>query len=253
MEQQAETQATMSQDQLKIMTDMVQQLFRERELTNLTVYPEIFEALPSIEEDFFKTSFTEEERKIEILSCSKASLMKCIPPPLIDSASSAVKKADSELYRIQLALAQATQPIDYYVHCRIQKTPGINTALDPEVTFARTMHALLTDIAYAVTQARLDNLHKSLNPHRKPKQLVESDTKLLMDQEALDALIFKKPAAKRQRLQPFRRRQKNTIPKDTYIGKNAISQKANATIASESSLSNRNADSQSIFRGKGSQ
>ncbi|OMJ27954.1 hypothetical protein AYI69_g2585, partial [Smittium culicis] len=71
MEQQAETQATMSQDQLKILTDMVQQLLRERELTDLTVYPELIEALPSIEEDFFRTPLTEEERKIAIHSCPK--------------------------------------------------------------------------------------------------------------------------------------------------------------------------------------
>ncbi|OMJ12599.1 hypothetical protein AYI70_g9005 [Smittium culicis] len=80
MEQQAETQATIGQDQLKILTDMVQQLLRERErnaetedpyvttripVTDLTVYPELTEALPSIEEDFFRTPLTEEEHKIE--------------------------------------------------------------------------------------------------------------------------------------------------------------------------------------------
>ncbi|OMJ19946.1 hypothetical protein AYI70_g4415 [Smittium culicis] len=113
MEQKAETQATVGQDQLKILTDMVQQLLRERErnaetedpyvttripVTDLTVYPELTEALPSIEEDFFRTPLTEEERKIAIHSCPKTSSMSYIPPPLNNSALSAVKKADSVLH-----------------------------------------------------------------------------------------------------------------------------------------------------------
>ncbi|OMJ21360.1 hypothetical protein AYI69_g5848 [Smittium culicis] len=113
MEQQAETQATMSQDQLKILADMVQQLKHETErsaetedpyvttmipVTDLTVYPELTEALPSIEEDLFRTPLAEEERKIAIHSSPKTSSMNYIPPPLNDSASSAVKKADSVLY-----------------------------------------------------------------------------------------------------------------------------------------------------------
>ncbi|OMJ08407.1 hypothetical protein AYI69_g11075 [Smittium culicis] len=213
MEQQAETQATMSQDQLKTLNDIVQQLFRENERNAETEDPY---ALTSIEEDFFRTPLTEEERKIAIYSCPKTSSMNYIPPPLGDSASSAVKKADSVLYGIQLSPAQATRPIDYYVHRRVQEIPGINTALYPEVTFAITMRALLSVIAATVTQERLDNLHKGLDLPGKPTQLVESDTKPHIDQEALETLISKKPVVKRQRVQPFRRRQQNTIPNDTY-------------------------------------
>ncbi|OMJ28196.1 hypothetical protein AYI69_g2339 [Smittium culicis] len=136
MEQEAVTQAPMEQDQLKLLTDLVQQLLRERNnarepedphvttripVTDLTVYPELIEALLSIEEDFLRSPLTEEERKIAINSCPKTSSMNCYPPPLKDSASSAVKKADSVLYGIQLALAQATRPIDYYVHRRIHR------------------------------------------------------------------------------------------------------------------------------------
>ncbi|OMJ18633.1 hypothetical protein AYI69_g6930 [Smittium culicis] len=153
--EQANTQAPMSQEQLMMLTEMVQQLFREinREqepedphvttripVTDLTSYPALTEALPSIEEDFFRSPLTEEERKIAIHSCPKA-----------------------------------------------------------------------TDIAATVTQARLGNLHKGLDLPGKPTQLVESENKPLMDQEALETLIVKKPVAKRQRVQPFRKLQQKPL------------------------------------------
>ncbi|OMJ08547.1 hypothetical protein AYI70_g11472 [Smittium culicis] len=122
------------------------------------------------------------------------------PPPLNDSESTAVKKADTALYGIQVALAQATRLIDYFFHRRIKDNPGLDTSEDPEVMFASTMRALLSDVAATVTQARLDNLNKGLELPGKPTQLVEPDTKPLMDQEALDALISKKPTAKPETL-----------------------------------------------------
>ncbi|OMJ14704.1 hypothetical protein AYI70_g7726 [Smittium culicis] len=152
--------------------------------------------------------------------------MNYIPRPLNDSASSAMKKAESVPYGIILFLAQATLPIDYYFNRRIQETPGINTALDSEVTFDSTMH----------------NLYEELDLPDKPTQLVDSDTKPLMDQEALDFLISKKPMAKRKRAQPFRRRQQNTISKDTYSSKTATTQSANSATAAEANSSNKTAN-----------
>ncbi|OMJ14875.1 hypothetical protein AYI70_g7622 [Smittium culicis] len=126
--EQSNTQAPMSQEQLIMLTEMVQQLFRERNreqepedphvttripVTDLTSYPALTEALPSIGEDFFRSPLTEEERKIAIHSCPRTSSMNYTPPPLNDTASSTVKKTDSTLYGIQLALAQATRPIGY--------------------------------------------------------------------------------------------------------------------------------------------
>ncbi|OMJ27816.1 hypothetical protein AYI69_g2739, partial [Smittium culicis] len=240
MEQQAETQANMSQDQLKYwltwyrysyVKENVTQKPRIRTIpiTYLTAYPELTEALPLIEEDFFRTPLTEEERKIAIHSCPKTSSINYIPPPLSNSASSAVKKADTVMYEIQLALAQATRPIDYYVHRRIQETPGNNTALS----------------------LKSHNLHKGLDLPGRPTQLVESDTKPLMDQEALDTLMSKKPVVKRQRVQPFRRSQQNTIPMDTYSSNTATVQSTNAATTAEANSSNSTADRQSNFRGRG--
>ncbi|OMJ08239.1 hypothetical protein AYI70_g11672 [Smittium culicis] len=187
MEQQAETQATVGQDQLKILTDMVQQILRERERNAETK----IQTHTLIEEDFFRTPLTEEERKIAIHSFPKTSSMNYFPPPLNDSASSVMEKDDSLLYVIQLSLAQATRKIDYYIHSRIQQTPKINTDSETEATFASITRFLLADIAATVTQAKLDNLHKVLDHPRKTTQLIESDNKPLMDQEALEVLISK--------------------------------------------------------------
>ncbi|OMJ28054.1 hypothetical protein AYI69_g2484 [Smittium culicis] len=140
--------------------------------TDLSVYPEIFIALPSIEEDFFSTPLTEDERKDAIYSCPKSSSMNYQPPPLKDSSSAAVKKADTTLHGIQVALAQSTRPIDYYVHRRIQKTPEV-TPEDPHIIFANTMRVLIVDITTTVTQGRLYNFHKGLDLPEKPQQLVE--------------------------------------------------------------------------------
>ncbi|OMJ26897.1 hypothetical protein AYI69_g3689 [Smittium culicis] len=113
MEQIAETQAPARQDQVKALTELVQQLLRENERNQEPEDPS----------------------------------MNYSPPPLNDSASSAVKKADTALYGIQVALAQATRPIDYFVHRRILENPGLDTSEDPEVVFVSTMRALLSDVA----------------------------------------------------------------------------------------------------------
>ncbi|OMJ07777.1 hypothetical protein AYI70_g10859 [Smittium culicis] len=153
MEQVTENQAPAGQDQIKILTELVQQLLREREckqepedpyvstripVTDFSVYSELTEALPSIGENFFQTPLTEEERKVAIHSCPKN-----------------MKKTDSAIYGIQLALAQVTRPIDYYVHRRIQDNKVMETSKDREILFANTMRALLSDICATVTQESL--------------------------------------------------------------------------------------------------
>ncbi|OMJ23234.1 hypothetical protein AYI69_g5058 [Smittium culicis] len=171
MDQEDTNRVSFSQDQVKELTDMVKELLQ------------LIEALPSIEEDFFSTPLTKEERKETKLICPRT----------------AVKKADTTLHGIQVALAQATRPIDYYVHRRIQNNPQVNED-DPHILFASTIRVLLSDIASTVTQGRLDNLHKGMELPGKPHQLFEPDTKPLMDQEKLDALIASKRPEKRPRI-----------------------------------------------------
>ncbi|OMJ23593.1 hypothetical protein AYI70_g2169 [Smittium culicis] len=131
-------------------------------------------------------------------------------PPLKESAPGAGKKAEFVLNGIQIALAQATRPIDYNFYRKIQDNSGLDTSEDTEIMFASTMRALLFDVAATVTQVRLDNLHKGLDLPGKPTHIIESEIKPLMDQEALDTLIAKKPAAKRRRVQLFRNRHGST-------------------------------------------
>ncbi|OMJ14049.1 hypothetical protein AYI69_g8753 [Smittium culicis] len=70
------------------------------------------------------------------------------------------------------------------------------------------MRALLSDIAAIVTQGRLDNLHKGIELPGKPVKIVEPETKPLMEQEKLNALIAsKKPEKQSQIRKPFRGRQ----------------------------------------------
>ncbi|OMJ27375.1 hypothetical protein AYI69_g3189 [Smittium culicis] len=166
MDQEGINQVTISQDQLKELTEIVRELLREKErnakpedpfvttripLTDLAVYSELIEAILSIEEDFFHTPLTEEERKEEIHSFPKSSSMKYLSPPLKDSASTAVKKADTTLHGIQVALAQAARSIDYCVHRRVQDNPEL-TIDDQNIVFANTMRVLLFEIASMVTQ-----------------------------------------------------------------------------------------------------
>ncbi|OMJ12272.1 hypothetical protein AYI69_g9471, partial [Smittium culicis] len=157
--------------------------------------------------------------------------MNYTPPPLNDTTSSTLKKTDSTLYRIQL------------------ENPGMDTAEDTEILLRSTMRELLAEITATVTQVRLDNLHKGLDLPGKPTQFLESENKLLIDQEALDALISKKPAAKIQRVQPFCKRQKSTTSNELYSSNNVTA--PNTAAATTTEVNHRTSDRQSNFPGRG--
>ncbi|OMJ24032.1 hypothetical protein AYI70_g1862 [Smittium culicis] len=105
MIEQGINQVPVYQNQIKKLTEIVRELLREREgnkkpkdpylttripLKGFLVYPELFEALRSIEEDFFRTLLTDEERKEAIHSCTKKGSNIYLPPLLNDSLSTAV-------------------------------------------------------------------------------------------------------------------------------------------------------------------
>ncbi|PVU90120.1 hypothetical protein BB561_005020 [Smittium simulii] len=46
--------------------------------SELKIYPMLKDALPSIEEDFFRIQLTEEERKDAIYSCPRTWIMACL-------------------------------------------------------------------------------------------------------------------------------------------------------------------------------
>ncbi|OMJ16793.1 hypothetical protein AYI70_g6377, partial [Smittium culicis] len=126
-------------------------------ITNFSVYPELTEEFSSIEKDLFRSQITEKKRKIKIYSYKKTSLMKYNPPPLNDSASRTVKKADADLYQILKDLAQENRPIDHYFYRRIQDSPRLDTSEYSEVLFANTMRALQPELAATVTQKSSNN------------------------------------------------------------------------------------------------
>ncbi|PVU89760.1 hypothetical protein BB561_005169 [Smittium simulii] len=97
-------------------------------ITNLLVYPELTEALPSIK-FFFKLPLTEIERNTAIHYCPKTRSINYNLLPLNNTEISTLKKADN---------------------------PGISTAEDPATMFASTMQAPLAEIAANVTQTRID-------------------------------------------------------------------------------------------------
>ncbi|OLY80811.1 hypothetical protein AYI68_g5090 [Smittium mucronatum] len=82
--------------------------------------------------------------------------------------------------------------------------------------FANTMRTLLEDVSAMLTQSRLKDLHKGLELPGKPIQILESESKPLINQESSKALISKKPTKRRKNVQLFLGRQQNTIPKESY-------------------------------------
>ncbi|OMJ07791.1 hypothetical protein AYI70_g7529 [Smittium culicis] len=208
MDQDDTNQVPVSQETFNKLTEMFRKLLIEKErnpepedpdvttrvpLTDLAVYSGLIEALPSIEEDFFDTPLTEKEWKETIHSCHRT--------------SSVVKKVDADPHGIQIALAQATRLIDYYVYRIIQDNPQANSE-DTHIFFANTMRVLLADIAATVTQGRSDNLHKGMELPGKLQKLIEPKAKLLMEQEKHDVLISTKNPEERSRVRkPFRVRQ----------------------------------------------
>ncbi|PVU96376.1 hypothetical protein BB561_001220 [Smittium simulii] len=62
---------------------------------NKKVFPKLSEALPTIENTFFRSPLTDKKRKEAIFSCPKSSTMKYLPPAVNDIASTTTKKADS--------------------------------------------------------------------------------------------------------------------------------------------------------------
>ncbi|OMJ09934.1 hypothetical protein AYI69_g10446 [Smittium culicis] len=131
------------------------------QMCDLQTYPRLIESLPSLEEDIFRAPLSEEEKREMIHSCPRTVGNKYSPPPLNDEAPYIIKKMNTSYYSIQSFLAQATRPVDFYVHQLLQldEVPPD----DPRIMFASTMSILLAEAGTMITQARLENLHQGLN------------------------------------------------------------------------------------------
>ncbi|OMJ29739.1 hypothetical protein AYI69_g735 [Smittium culicis] len=77
-------------------------------IRDLTIYPRLLEALPSIGEDFYRSHLTEIDRRESIHSCTRTSGMEYSPPPINDTAPASSKKVDSTLlFRTQKTAGNA--------------------------------------------------------------------------------------------------------------------------------------------------
>ncbi|OMJ26866.1 hypothetical protein AYI69_g3719 [Smittium culicis] len=175
-------------------------------MCDLQTYPRLIESLPSLEEDFLRAPLSEEEKREIIHSCPRTVGMKYSPPPLNDETPYGIKKMDTSYYNIQSFLAQATRPVDFYVHQLLQLDEVPSD--DPRIMFASTMSILLAEAGTMITQARLENLHKGLNLPGRAVQVNPTCNEPLLDQSKLSELIASKKATKTSRIRPFRMRQK---------------------------------------------
>ncbi|OLY81496.1 hypothetical protein AYI68_g4393 [Smittium mucronatum] len=81
--------------------------------TYLRVHTELIEGPPLIEDDLFRTLSMEEEQNNAIYACPKIISMEYQPPPLKDSESAVVMRADTNLHENQVSLAQTIR-LFYY-------------------------------------------------------------------------------------------------------------------------------------------
>ncbi|PVZ96716.1 hypothetical protein BB558_007361 [Smittium angustum] len=115
-------------------------------LRDLQTYPEILEALPSIKEDFFKSSLTDIQRRRFLASCPRNKDMDYDPPILNKvGLSYNSRRMDSQLVDIQYRLSGITRPIDFFTHNLIQNERKIN--FEETKDFVRIMQILLADIS----------------------------------------------------------------------------------------------------------
>ncbi|OMJ17143.1 hypothetical protein AYI69_g7543 [Smittium culicis] len=172
---------------------------------DLHTYPRLMEALPSIEVDFFRSPLCDEEKRDIVQSSPRTVGVIYTPPRINYSATAPIKKLDTAYYIVQAFLAQATRPVDYYVHQLLQDEPETPTN-DSRFLFASTMRLLLSEVCTLLTQARLDNLHSELNLPESPPQLNPSISEPLIDPALLSELMATKKPTNLGGKKPFRGR-----------------------------------------------
>ncbi|OMJ27061.1 hypothetical protein AYI69_g3518 [Smittium culicis] len=108
--------------------------------------------------------------------------------------------------------------------------------------------ALLSEVAATVTRARLNNLHKELDFPGNPTQFIESETKPLIEQDALDALIANTTPEKLQRFQPFRKNQQSSTQLDSISSNTVKAPSTSAATTAEAGT--KTSEYQKNFRGR---
>ncbi|OMJ15247.1 hypothetical protein AYI70_g5129 [Smittium culicis] len=94
------------------------------------------------------------------------------------------------------------------------------------------MRALFLNISSTVTQGRLENHHKGMELPGKPLQLFESESKPLINQDKLDALISSKKPEKRSRIRKSFLGRQQTSTQNSTLSKPVTAQNTEAAISS---------------------
>ncbi|OMJ25058.1 hypothetical protein AYI70_g1161 [Smittium culicis] len=173
-------------------------------------YPELIEEFPDTEDDIFRSPLKEDERKEIVYGYPKFRVVNYQPPPLNDTARTAVKKVDGLLYSIQQSSANITRPIDQYRHEQLRSGRTVDPDNDDDIIAMDSIRRLITDLASSISQSRVENIHKSLEFRGKAPQMVEPTVKPIYEEEKFDAILATKKTAvkpKSSRTRPFRQRQ----------------------------------------------
>ncbi|OMJ16060.1 hypothetical protein AYI69_g7976, partial [Smittium culicis] len=177
-------------------------------------YPALIEAIPSMDENFFRSPLEDDVRKDVrkdiSYGCPKFIPMNYQPPPLNDTAPPNAKKTDSTLYSIQQSLAQVTRPLDHYIHEQLRQRRQIEPENNQDIVLVETMKNMLADLASTITQSRIDNLHKTIMLPGRTPQLIESKIKPLIANDQLETMIAAKKTVRKSRKKrkgPFRQSQ----------------------------------------------
>ncbi|PVU88819.1 hypothetical protein BB561_005683 [Smittium simulii] len=125
--------------------------------TYLEVYTKLIDALPTIEENFFRSPLTDKKKKNSN-----------------ETSSTTSNRAGSVLYNLQATLANITRPIDLFVHQKLLNNPEIIPE-DNNIVFLR-----------------MDTVHREINLAGKPPQISESETEPLFKPEAFNELRYQK-------------------------------------------------------------
>ncbi|PVV01384.1 hypothetical protein BB560_004195 [Smittium megazygosporum] len=154
-------------------------------------------------EDEFILPKQPNERTNILSSSVKTVDMNYNPPPINDNVNDHVKREDYHYYKLQKFLAQATRPIDSYVHSLLVLEPEIYSE-DTRILFASTMRILLSEAATMLTQARIDNLHYGLKLPGEPIQIMKNNDDPLLNQVALNELLALRKAKRSNKLNQHR-------------------------------------------------
>ncbi|OMH80306.1 hypothetical protein AX774_g6269 [Zancudomyces culisetae] len=183
----------------------------------LEAYQELIAFIPSIEENFYKTGYTEQQRVEVYQKFLKNKAMKYKPPEINDEAGQAVKESEANLYNIQVGLAQITRPIDTMAHNIISKGEMTDERVE-FLEFLNTIRALIADQATQITQMRIDNMYAKMNLSARPRQIIEDEVDYLVEAKQWEEDMAKQRPFARKEGKFFQKRQQQSVTQFQHQG-----------------------------------